>query len=179
MWNSHWMLGHKLFKLEKHFLQTSLSRGRSQTPELPNQDNIHPQGSSALLPTPLPQRLLLLPSSLKDGPRRAGNFKTRDIDCFYFSMPGKNMFFLVFWCYSKSCDDHNNSIRLAEKNQKVLKSEAETLLLQPSPAVLPPDSHQSLELNHSLNKLPCHSELPYSLSLWQHLFSFIAIFICC
>jgi len=32
---------------------------------------------------------------------------------------------------------------LQKKKKKVLKSEVETLLLRPSPAVLPPDSHQS------------------------------------
>lgn len=52
-------------------------------------------------------------------PRREGNFKTRDTDCFYFSMPGQNIFFLIFWFQnSKSCDDHNNSIRLEEKTKK-------------------------------------------------------------
>lgn len=47
-------------------------------------------------PRPLPQRLLVLPFSLKDSPRRAGNFKAKDIDCFYFSMPGQSVFFLIF-----------------------------------------------------------------------------------
>lgn len=47
-------------------------------------------------PRPLPQRLLVLPFSLKDSPRRAGSFKAKDIDGFYFSMPGQSVFFLIF-----------------------------------------------------------------------------------
>lgn len=87
------MLRQRLLELEiQHFLYTSLSGGRSQSLELPCQDNIHPQGSSALLPQTFASEAPVLPFSLKDSPRRAGNFKARDIDCFYFSMPGRMCF---------------------------------------------------------------------------------------
>lgn len=133
MWGLHSVLRHKLFKLEKYFLYTSLSRGRSQSwASLPRQHS--PPGQLCSASQTLASETPVLPF-LKDSPRKVGDFKTRDIDCFYFSMPGQNMFFLIFWWKSRGYDDHNNSIRLGKKKKwKKQKPKSAEIWRRDSPA---------------------------------------------
>lgn len=118
MWSSHSMLRYRLFKLEAHSLYTSLIRGRSQSPELPCQDNIHPQGSSAVLPRPLPQRLLCCPSPWRTAPDGQETSRQGRLIVFISPCQDRKSFSWFFSWKSKGCDDHNNSIRLEEKTKK-------------------------------------------------------------
>lgn len=158
MWSSRAMLKHRLFELEiQHLLHTSLSGGRSHFPELPCQDNIHPQGSSALLPQTFASEAPVLPFSLKDSPRRAGNFNTRDMDCFFFSTPGQNVFFLI-------SDDNPVAVMIVTTQLGRKKKKSAEIRSRNSPAPAVPCCAHSWRSSVPWNRSTAWMNLPITLS---------------